>query len=339
MSTRIISGMLARKQLEQEVEVSFWAAWAPKTSQNYISQQNLFMGFCYVFGYQPVPATVLVICSFIRFMAREFRSPKAVENYLVGVKWLYVLNNYSIAPFRDPRIKLLLRGIARQMQHMPRQVLPLTPDILVRLYNLLDLTDTNDTAFWALLCLGFHIMARSSNLVPLSTSGFDPDKQLVRADVLRLKGYIMIAIRWSKTNQFGDRVLTVPLAQSTGSYLCPVSAYDRLIDHTPGADMDPLFVWKKGRRWEPITYKAYMTRLRELLAMAGEDPKLYGTHSLRRGGATAANQAGVPRNHIALVGDWRSDAIEAYLHDPMQLRLRATERMRNWLRQSPACLR
>jgi hypothetical protein len=43
------------------------------------------------------------------------------------------------------------------------------------------------------------------------------------------------------------------------------------------------------------------------------DVKKYSAHSRRRGGATAAWLAGVPREVLAVHGRWRSDAVDVYL--------------------------
>ena len=44
----------------------------------------------------------------------------------------------------------------------------------------------------------------------------------------------------------------------------------------------------------------------------GLDPSLYGAHSLRIGGATAALAAGVPPNLIRLMGRWSSEVCQIY---------------------------
>ena len=45
---------------------------------------------------------------------------------------------------------------------------------------------------------------------------------------------------------------------------------------------------------------------------AGRDPRVYGGHSLRIGGATAAHAANVPPSLIRLMGRWSSDIYEIY---------------------------
>ena len=47
-------------------------------------------------------------------------------------------------------------------------------------------------------------------MVPVSVSDFDPDKQLLRQDIVIFKGVLVVLIKWSKTNQFGSRLLKVP---------------------------------------------------------------------------------------------------------------------------------
>ena len=68
------------------------------------------------------------------------------------------------------------------------------------------------------------------------------------------------------------------------------------------------------------------SRLRELLlakiAQMGWDPKLYGMHSLRAGGATAAANAGVPDRLFKRHGRWKSEAAkDGYVKDSIESRL------------------
>ena len=66
--------------------------------------------------------------------------------------------------------------------------------------------------------------------------------------------------------------------------------------------------------------------MRELLLakieQLGMDPKLFGMHSLRAGGATAAANAGVPVRLFKRHGRWRSEsAKDGYVKDSVERRL------------------
>ena len=54
--------------------------------------------------------------------------------------------------------------------------------------------------------------------------------------------------------------------------------------------------------------------VKTMLALSGEDPALFGAHSLRIGGATAALAAGVSALVIKAMGRWGSDVYEIYAH-------------------------
>ena len=107
----------------------------------------------------------------------------------------------------------------------------------------------------------------------------------------------------SKTDQFrqGDRVLVA----RTGSPTCPVAMLERYysLAAIPKQSKLHLFrgivVTRNGQRIRSLSY----TWVRELflnkLAELGFDPKQFGLHSLRSGGATAAaNSAWCPRQVI-----------------------------------------
>ena len=58
--------------------------------------------------------------------------------------------------------------------------------------------------------------------------------------------------------------------------------------------------------------------VRRVMMAAGRDQRLYGAHSLRIGGATAALAAGVPPQLIRLMGRWSSDVYEIYCRMSVQ---------------------
>jgi hypothetical protein len=74
-------------------------------------------------------------------------------------------------------------------------------------------------------------------------------------------------------------------------------------------DSAPLFCGPDGASF---TVDAVRDMVKRVMRLAGRDPSLYGAHSLRIGGATAALAAGVPPALIRLMGRWSSDVYEIY---------------------------
>ncbi len=63
-----------------------------------------------------------------------------------------------------------------------------------------------------------------------------------------------------------------------------------------------------GQLIKPLTYATFQASLGRLFKEAGVDKKL-GTHSLRKGGATAAVQNGADRMVVRKLGRWRSKKV------------------------------
>lgn len=301
------------------------AAWAPSTLDNIMSQQELYLHFCNTFRLQPLPSTYSTLCMYAQFLSRDFKAPATVFNHLNGVKWLHFFHGYDVDNFDHYTLRIFKKGLARVKQYQPRQALPITPDILLDISSLVDWKCQQDVVYFTLFLFGFFLMARKSNLVPDSVAKFDPKKQLVRGDIQITKKEALVTLSWSKTNQFGSRVHSVPLLALPGSKLCPVRACSKLFKLTPGSDMDPVFqTWEKGVL-KPITYHKMQKWLKKWIGLTGRISDGYTSHSLRRGGATFASKVGVPKEYIKLVGDWRSDCVDQYIQFPMEARVKAAQ--------------
>ena len=71
--------------------------------------------------------------------------------------------------------------------------------------------------------------------------------------------------------------------------------------------------------------------LKRLVGLAGFNEKMLSSHSIRRGGASAAFSAQVPGELIKLIGDWKSEAYLRYLDICMQHKINVAELMRDYL--------
>ena len=118
--------------------------------------------------------------------------------------------------------KLSLRGLATLKPHCPKRALPITPDLMSEFLSFLDVTQASDATYWRLFLLALFLMSRKSNLVPVSANSFDRKKQLCRGDILINSNCLLVLFKWSKTNQFGQRIVKIPLLSIPHSPLCPV---------------------------------------------------------------------------------------------------------------------
>ena len=105
-----------------------------------------------------------------------------VINYLSAINVLHRHFGFNVMFQEVFSIKLILRGLWRILGDAPVQKLPITPDILLRLYP--QFTARSDSGFWAAMLIGFYTFFRKSNLVPKSEKDFDPTKNLCRHDIV-----------------------------------------------------------------------------------------------------------------------------------------------------------
>jgi hypothetical protein len=126
-------------------------------------------------------------------------------------------------PLLDWELGIVKRGIQRLRGSPPKQKLPITLHILSKVYAVLDKNNPKHTAFWAACLTAFYGFLRKSTLLPKSHRK-SPNSSLCVKDVSVQGNVVLLTVRHSKTIQFGQRVVTIPLAAVPGSPLCPVTA-------------------------------------------------------------------------------------------------------------------
>lgn len=222
--------------------------------------------------------------------------------------------------FPDPavsdmyEVKLVLIGVNKEKGKEVHRMAPITPEVLLLLRTKLNLEDHNDVTFWAACLVGFFGLLRRSNLFPPALSRFDPKKHLSRTCVSRALYGFLITLPWSKTIQHKERKLLIPLLRVPGHPLCPVHALDTMFSMFPDAGKtQPLFLRRVNGSLTPVLYGWFASKLGAVLTSCSLDASLYGSHSLRRGGATWALHCGASPEIIQMLGDWHSDAYKAYL--------------------------
>ena len=178
-------------------------------------------------------------------------------------------------------------------------------------------------------CSSFsHSLGRKSNVLPVSLSKFDPTKQVTRASVNIQKNMLLVHVTWSKTIQYRERELFIPVCAIQGNVLCPVQAYRRMVQAVPASSISPAFCYYVGSKCVPLTSTVFVNVFRKWLTTVGiSHVNMYSAHSFRRGGATWAFKAGVPPSLIQLQGDWKSQCYLRYIDTTLSQRLITTAKM------------
>ena len=317
------------KELETEVNWFKSQAFASGTLRNLTLQWKAFISFCLYYDLPFLPTSQLTISCYIAFLARTFKSADSIRNYINAVKNVHLTSGLTFEFHSSFETNIIFKGLKRVKLHQTKQALPITPVILNQFLQFLNLNDANDISYWAAFLLAFYLMARKSNIVPPAVKSFDSKKHLCRGDILFNEDGLIILLKWSKTNQFGERKLSVPLVSMKDSPLCPVEAIKNLVNNIPAGPEKPAFLLNVKGKFVTMTHRLFTKKLRDLLKLCNYIPEAYSGHSFRRGGASWAFRAGVPAELIKLHGDWASDAYLKYLNFSMQTKCSVSQLMCN----------
>ena len=169
--------------------------------------------------------------------------------------------------------------------------LPITLVILKGILGFLNFSNPFDITPWAACLVGFFSIFRKSNLLVPSLSRFDPSKHLCCSDVVFSNTGVILSFRWSKTIQFRQRILQIPLPHLPGSPFCPSSALLLTTKLLPPAfSPRPLFCSQLPSHIQVLTQTEFVTALRHNIDRLGINSSMYSSHSLRHGGASWALQ-------------------------------------------------
>ena len=213
-----------------------------------------------------------------------------------------------------------IAGIRKRLHHQVKRVQPMTKKLLQQILLHVDTSDQKQLVVWSALVMGFHLLLRKSNMVPLKRV-HDTVHNVSRQDIKCAEGIMVIYVCWSKTNQMGENVNTNPLVAKKHSTICPVHWLLHMMNKIPALPHHNLFSYYSKQGVVPITCRDLMTYMRTWLDQIGEDAKAYSSHSLRWGAMTAAFNADIPENDIQMMGHWRSQCYKAYIHNDMDRRM------------------
>ena len=215
-------------------------------------------------------------------------------------------------------IRDTLKGVARlvsQPEHLRRFGVR-TQDLAAALSLHLDTSSAEGSMWAAALATGFCGLMRGAEFGLQDGQRFDSSKQLTRADVsfyTAADGSLYMVLMMRPAKKGPGQTKTVPLLIAAGGTLIdPVRMMQRMMALDPVPESEaastPLF----RRLGRCITVRETRGMVQRLMACLGLDPRRFGAHSLRIGGATAALAAGMSAAAIRAAGRWSSDIYLIY---------------------------
>ena len=148
------------------------------------------------------------------------------------------------------------------------------------------------------------------------------DSVLLRSDFSFFPWGMLLRLRKTKTIQFAERELLIPITYVKNTALCAVYWTQLHFSQAHVTSDAPAFhVPASGGRWTPLSYRALQATIKSLTQLAGFDPSEFSCHSLRRGGCTFLAIQRATIEEIRTRGDWKSDIVFKYIKRPLSERI------------------
>ena len=275
---------------------------------------------------EKLPANPFFVALFLNHTLLQHKTKGSITSAFYGIRWGHSIAGFT-SPTEHPFVQLAYEGSQRLAEYKGKQPKePLSPEILKMLFDKYGENSSNllDIRFLTMCFLGFAGFFRIEELLLVQV------KNIVFKD-----SHLEITLEKSKCDQHRDGHI-IYISKLNSKY-CPVKlvkTFLELCKVNVTTDLETfliprLFKTKKGHTVSKTLGISY-TRAREIFVERLKDcnlkSDLYGLHSLRSGGATAAADMEVNERLISKHGRWKSDKSKnGYIKDNLEKRLRISK--------------
>lgn len=271
--------------LLQEANSYAKKAFPKNTQRAYRSDWKHFTQWCSEKNLDPMPSSPETVAAYITLLTATHKT-SSIERRLATISHIHRRMKHP-SPTQSYEVQTVWRGIKNELGCFEKGKAPLLISPLKTILNSLPqtLTGTRDAA---ILLLGFASSLRASELVGLNIDDLEFTHE-----------GLVIYIKRSKTDQTGKgRKVGIPFGEHDET--CPVKAVKKWILDS-GINSGSLFrpINRHGqfsdKRLSPQGVNIIVKRGLRIIGMSAKD---FGAHSLRRGFATSAHQAGANTQSI-----------------------------------------
>jgi len=272
---------------------------AASTVSTYLGAYKSWKAWALRHNASVLPADSVTFALYVVSLIQEARSMSTVNSAVYGVNYVHKKSGYPEVS-EHPVVKQLLDAAKRILARPPTRMKPLSIDQVQSLLTRLGGGTVADLQLAALLALGFFGFLRWDDLHHLSVDSLNFGVS-----------HVAIFLGRRKNDQFRKGSWVFIARSSTPP--CPVGVVEKFLrigGHRKGSKLfRRVQSTKRGvyLRDQPMSYSRAKELLRKELKREGLDSSLFGIHSLRSGGASAAAALGVPDRLFQRHGGWRSE--------------------------------
>ena len=144
----------------------------------------------------------------------------------------------------------------------------------------------------------------NSRIIKLKNLAFNPNREYPKS--------LIITTYSDKNHVYNHRMVRTCRCTCNSPWTCVVHTMSRFLHGKWNAPEIPVISYHGGK---PLQYNRYLKIVQAVITDMKLDPKNYGTHSMRSGGACEMFCEGRRLQEIKMFGQWRSiESVDAYMH-------------------------
>lgn len=259
----------------------------------------------------PTQPTYQNTCAYIEFLVDSTPSPKTVQNHVSHLRTYLRKAQAATNEVDNHRVKWALIAISKDSSYIPRIKLAFPVHLLQRMIMLLPNNHRGSVIKTAVLLM-YYAALRQSEVMPYSSTSYDPRRHLSRRDVTIMGQSVQVRIKHAKNLQTVYQQKTVILHAAPDPGLCVVTAIRNHYASVPTNHPDEACIMFEHTR-RPVPVEFVRRHWANHLTSQGINVAPLSLHSLRKAAATAAHNQGCADIDIQNYGGWRSDAYRAYI--------------------------
>lgn len=285
------------------------------TRKSYKVYQDQFHDFCKRIQRVAMPAEPAVVAAFMLALHKKGLAFSTIKLAVSAIADEYKLVKME-CPTRDPLV-IQLRKTLGKVAKAANPKLPLVRDHLLRFAtedsgSLIDLRDR------FLIGITMGGMMRQSETVGLRFSNAVRD---VWIESIGKEEALFIFVQKSKTDQ-ERKGHTIVISAAEDKRICVVNVFK---EYSKRRNAAAEYLFHQNDSVRPLSSKTPNGIIKKWLKKIGVDPKRYGSHSMRKGGATAAAEKNISERLIMRHGNWKSTAVYLYITESMKNRLEVSK--------------
>ena len=230
------------------------------TDKTRASQNKKYLEFCAMYGVDPVSPGVEGIGFYIAHLSNT-HVYSSITGYLSGVNYYLKSHRAKEIQYSDPLVARAVRGAKRVLGDAPTQALAIMPEHLILMFEKLPVSLGHE-CFWAAALFAFRTLLRKCHYTM-------SDSVLCRGAFQFFDWGMMITVSKTKTIQFKQKELLIPVCRVDNLSLCAVHWVENHFNHVKGRPSHPAFLVPMGDDVEPLSYNLFSDILAVVTKKAG----------------------------------------------------------------------